>query len=338
MREIALVQCINDDTELEDRVAAGRAIVRVHRGGPVPPEVREKAEALLLYSATAPIGHGPEAFPKCRIVIRTGVGYDTIDLDGWGRLGIPVCNVPDYGTSEVADHALALMLSLLRGTGQYQEMLHADPVQGWRFAAPPVIRRIRGLTFGVAGMGRIGTAAAARARGFGMAIALYDPYLPRGMEIALGARRVDSLAELFATSDVVSLHTPANDETRGMVNAGVLAAARPGLVLVNTARGTLVDLGALHDAMRDGRVAAAGLDVLSSEPADPGHPLVAAFLKREPWLEGRLALTPHAAFYSPEAQVDLRTKGVETALVYLETGELRNCVNAAVLAPRRGTG
>ena len=338
MREIALVQCINDDTALESRVAEGRAVVHVHRGGPVPQEVRERAEAVLLYSATAPIGHEPSAFPKCRIVIRTGVGYDTIDLEGWGRRGVPVCNVPDYGTSEVADHALALMLSLLRGTGQYQGMLSADPVKGWRFAAPPVIRRIRGLTFGVAGMGRIGTAAAARARGFGMDIALFDPYLPRGMEIALGARRVDSLQELFATSDVVSLHTPANDETRGMVNAQVLAAARSGLVLINTARGTLIDLQALHDALRDGRVAAAGLDVLSSEPADPMHPLIAAFLKREPWLEGRLALTPHAAFYSPEAQVDLRTKGVETALVYLETGELRNCVNAAVLAPRWGAG
>ena len=312
--------------------------MRVHRGGDLPQAVRDKAEALLLYSATAPIPHAPDAFPACRIVIRTGVGYDTIDLEAWGRRGVPVCNVPDYGTSEVADHALALMLSLLRGTGQYQEMLRADPVAGWRFGAPPAMRRIRGLTFGVAGMGRIGTAAAARARGFGMEIAVFDPYLPRGMEIALGARRVESLAELFATSDVVSLHTPANDETRGMVNEQVLAQARQGLVLVNTARGTLVDLQALHDAMRAGRVAAAGLDVLSTEPADARHPLIAAFLAREPWLEGRLALTPHAAFYSPEAQVDLRTKGVETALAYLESGDLRNCVNTAVLAPRRGTG
>jgi lactate dehydrogenase-like 2-hydroxyacid dehydrogenase len=338
VRDIVLAHFINDDADLEREVAGSRATLHVHRDGPLPDALCQRAEAVLLYSASASLGRDPTAFPRCRIVVRTGVGYDTLDLEGWGRRGVPVCNVPDYGTSEVADHALALMLALLRGTAQYHEMLRADPVAGWRFAAAPAVRRIRGLTFGVAGMGRIGTAAAARARGFGMSIAFYDPYLPSGMEIALDARRVGSLAELFAVSDVVSLHAPASDETRGMVDAAVLAAARPGLVLVNTARGSLIDLDALHAAMRGGRVAAAGLDVLPVEPADSGHPLVAAWLAREPWLEGRLTLSPHAAFYSPQAQVDLRSKAVETALAFLDHGDLRNCVNASVLARAAGAG
>lgn len=338
MHDIVLVHYANEDEpDLERRVAAGRARLHMHRSGPIPDELRSAADALIVYSAGNTLGWPPEAFPKVRAVVRLGVGYDTIDLAGWGARGVPVSNVPDYGTSEVADHAIALMLSLLRGTTLNNDLIRSDPAGGWRFAASPTIRRIRGLTFGVVGMGRIGTAAAMRARGFGMEIAFYDPYLPSGMEIALGARRVRSLADLFATSDVVSLHAPADERTRGMVDAAVLGAAKPGLVLINTARGSLVDLRALFGAMQAGRVAGAGLDVLPAEPADPAEPLIGAWLRREPWLEGRLTLTPHSAFFSPEAQIDLRTKGLETALATLDGHPPPNCVNAAHL-PARGAG
>ncbi|MHB2166190.1 C-terminal binding protein [Alsobacter sp. R-9] len=340
--DIVLVHLPPDaDDDLERRVAAGRATIHRHVSGPVPDDLRAKADALVVYSAGNTLGHPPEAFPRCRIVVRLGVGYDNIDLAAWGAAGVPVCNVPDYGTSEVADHALALALGLLRGVVHNDRLIRENPAEGWRYAASPTIRRIRGLTFGIVGMGRIGTAAAARARGFGMEIAFYDPYLSSGMEIALAARRVGSLEELFAASDVVSLHAPASDATRGMIDARILAQAKPGLVLVNTARGALVDVAALTDALRQGRIAGAALDVLPQEPPDPASPLLAAWRAREPWIDGRLVLTPHSAFYSPSALDDLRTKGLETALALLERGETRNCVNADQLGaapPQPATG
>lgn len=340
--DIILANFINDDgAALEHRLAAGRAKLHVHFDDPsnpvLPDELCRIADAIILYSAGRPLGREPSEFPRCKVLVREGVGYDTVDLAGWGAAGVPVCNVPDYGTSEVADHALALMLALLRGTATYHDALRSDPRAGWRFNAAPSVRRVRGLTFGVVGMGRIGTAAAMRARGFGMEIAFYDPGLPSGMEIALDARRAGSLRELVETCDVLSLHCPATAATKNMIDAALLRHAKPGLVLINTARGSLVDLDALHDALHAGQIAAAGLDVLPTEPLDASQRLFRAWLEREAWLDGRLTLSPHAAFYSPESLVDLRTKGMETAFAMLERGEAINCVNTEFLK-RRTTG
>ena len=160
----------------------------------------------------------------------------------------------------------------------------------------------------------------------------FDPYLPNGFDLATGYERVESLAKLAATSDVLSIHAPLTEETRGMIDAACLAAAKRGLVLVNTARGPIVDLDALTDALRSGKVAGAALDVLPKEPADAAHPLIRAWRDREPWIDGRLILTPHAAFYSPSALIDLRRKSVEVAVTYLKEGRLTNCVNREFLA------
>lgn len=303
--------------------------------GFLPAELCRGVDAVVNYSPTRNLGVPPSLFERCRIAVRSGVGFDNLDLEGFGRLGVPVCNVPDYGTTEVADHALALMLALTRGTASYDEALRSR-ADGWDFAVAPLIRRHRGATFGVVGLGRIGLAAARRAAGFDMRVLFYDPYLSNGVELSTGYDRVHSLAALFAESDIVSIHAPLNEETRGMIDAAVLAAARPGLVLVNTARGPIVDLDALEAALRSGGVAGAGLDVLPKEPADPGHPLIDAWRRREAWLDGRLVLTPHAAFYSPASMRDLRLKSIEVAVAWLRDGRLTNCVNRAHLvgAPR----
>lgn len=298
---------------------------------PIPPALRAKADAIIHFYANADIDGSPAEYPKVRAVLRAGVGFDNLDLKTWGARGVPVFNVPDYGTSEVADHAIALMLSLTRGTATYNEALRADPQGNWTHARAPVVRRLRGSTFGVVGLGRIGLAAALRARAFGMEIAFYDPYLPSGMEIAVGARRCNTLAELMGSSDVVSVHAPSSEATRGLVDAAALDASKPGLILINTARGVVVDVDALYDAMKSGKVAAAGLDVLPKEPADPGHKLIAAWKARESWIDGRLVLSPHAAFFSPPSLVDLRRFAVLTILDCLATGSLRNCVNQEFL-------
>ena len=333
---VILSHFTHKEPDLEREIAGERAELHVQPvatalDDPVPPGMRRRAEAILHFAANRAVDGAPEDYPKVRAVLRSGVGFDNIDVRGWGARGVPVFNVPDYGTSEVADHAIALMLALVRGTATYHEKLRADPVGSWHHSVAPKVMRLRGKVFGVVGLGRIGLAAATRARAFGMTIAFHDPFLPSGYEIAVDAVRCSALEELMAMSDVVSVHAPALDETRGLIGCAALAAAKPGAVLINTARGAVVDLDALHDAMREDRIAAAGLDVLPREPADPEHPLIAAWTRREPWLDGRLTLSPHAAFYSPTSIRDMRAKGMETILRTLATGDLANCVNRELL-------
>lgn len=276
-----------------------------------------------------------EKLARCRIFVTPKVGFDNIDLAAWGALGIPVCNVPDYGTQEVADHAMALALSLMKGITFHTRELKQDPRGKWRPALNPYGKRLSVSTFGVVGLGRIGTAATLRAKAFGMDCVVYDPYITNGSELALGVRRVHSLTDLFSQCDVVSIHAPLSGETNKLINREVLAASKPGLILINTARGPIVDLDALYEAMKADQVQAAGLDVLPEEPADPEHPLIRAWADNEDWIDHRLLITPHSAFFTPESVYDMRYKGGEVALTYLSEGRLQNCVNEAYLERRR---
>ena len=272
-----------------------------------------------------------ERLRNCRILVTPKVGFDNLDLSAWGQLGIPVCNVPDYGTQEVADHALALMLDLMKGITFHTRELKSDPKGNWRPALNPFGRRLSSCTFGIVGLGRIGAAAALRAKAFGMRVIFFDPYAENGRDLSLGVTRVHSLAELFSQSDVVSLHAPLTDETHHLINAEVLSHAKKGLILVNTARGPIIDLDALGDALRRELLAAAGLDVLPQEPADPEHPLIKAWAAGEDWIDHRLLMTPHSAFFTPESVHDMRFKGGEVAVTYLTEGRLQNCVNEQFL-------
>jgi phosphoglycerate dehydrogenase-like enzyme len=279
------------------------------------------------------------ALDRTRIVVQAGVGFNHIDLEACGRRGIPVCNTPDYGTMEVADHAIALTLTMLRGvTAYHMRLLTRD--DAWATLTLPLapVRRLRGLTFGIVGLGRIGTAAALRARAFEMRPVFYDPYLPPGAELALGVGRANSLHDLMAMSDVVSIHCPLTPETAGFIDDAALAAAKPGLLLINTARGPIVDLDAVERALREDRLVGAGLDVLPVEPLDRSHPLLAAWSRQEKWLEGRLTVTPHAAFFTPESLRDMRRLSAQAILDYLRDGKLRSCVNLAHLDMRRLAG
>jgi phosphoglycerate dehydrogenase-like enzyme len=263
-----------------------------------------------------------------------GVGYDDVDLERFGRLGIAVCNTPDYGTREVADHAIALMMTLAKSIAYHDSELRADLRANWRPAHNPFGHRLSVCTFGVVGMGRIGTAAARRAKAFDMDVVFYDPYQPNGYELAIGVRRADSLAELMRQCDFVSIHTPLSAETRNMMGADAFAAAKRGMILINTARGPVVDIDALYDAMKDGIVLAAGLDVLPEEPANPQSRLIAAWQRNEDWIRHRLVLTPHSAFYTPESMRDNRAFSARTAARFLRDGRLENCVNRQFLVAR----
>jgi len=265
-------------------------------------------------------------FPRLRAIVRMGVGYDRIDRAAAAARGILVCNVPDYGTMEVADHAIALAVTLRRGVLLYHETQRHDPPAPWEPIASPLIRRLGAQTFGIVGLGRIGTAAALRAKGLGFAVAFFDPYLPNGTELALGVARARTLEKLLAQADVLSVHAPLTRETRGLIGARELARLPAGAVLVNTARGPIVDLDAVEAALRSGQLAGAGLDVVPQEPPVDVPPLLRAYRAREPWLDGRLVITPHAAFHSPEAWDDIRRKSAETMAAALLSSRPQNVI------------
>lgn len=315
--------------DIERRTAGDDVEIEVHRIGALEPVSRESWAACDAVIMTRMVFGETELrkAPRCRIVVRMGVGYDTVDLEACGRRGVAVCNVPDYGTTDVADHAIAMMLTLSRGTACYNDTLRADPAGGWRYDAPPTVRRLRGGTFGVIGLGAIGTAAALRARAFGMTVRFYDPYIAAGRDLALGFERDLTLDALLAASDVVTIHAPLTDETRNMIDAHAVAQMRPGTLLINAARGPIVDTSAVLEGLKSGAIAGVGLDVLPKEPPDLGDPLIAAWRADETWIRGRVILSPHAAFYCAASFEDQRRKSIETALHYLRDGVLRNCVN-----------
>ncbi|MBK1842229.1 C-terminal binding protein [Azospirillum sp. YIM B02556] len=293
----------------------------------IPDEAWRSCDAILVWHRMRITPEVVAKLDKCRLIVRVGVGFDNVDGAACRSRGIPVCNVPNYGTSEVADHALAMLLHLVRGLGSYEKRLRADLAAGFLAENVPVVRRIRGATFGAVGMGRIGTAIMRRAAAFDMTVIYVDPYLPEGHELGLGIERVKTLPELLSRSDVVSLHVPLSERTRNIIGKPELALMKPGGILLNIARGGLVDVDAVHDALKSGHLAAAGLDVLPKEPPMPPPPLIAAWQAEEAWLAGRLVLTPHAAFYSEAGYRDMRVFSAEILLDFLFEGRLRNNVN-----------
>jgi C-terminal binding protein len=254
-----------------------------------------------------------ERFPKLRFVCRMGVGYDGIDRVACAKRQVVVLNVPDYGTTEVADHAMALALTLRRGVLLHLEAQRADPPAVWRYVNDPLLVRSGVQTFGIVGMGRIATAVALRAKAFNFRVMFYDPYLPNGTELGLGILRAKTLEELLRQTDTLSVHTPLTAETRGMLGLKQLSMLPKGAVLVNTARGPIVDIDAVATLLKSGHLAGAGLDVVPVEPpVEPVPELLRAYRAREPWTIGRLVITPHSAFYTPQAWDDIRSKGAET--------------------------
>ncbi|MBV9537728.1 MAG: C-terminal binding protein [Acidisphaera sp.] len=265
-------------------------------------------------------------FGRLRAIVRMGVGYDRIDRAAAAARGITVCNVPDYGTMEVADHALALTLALRRGVALHHDMQRRDTPAPWTSIPHPTVRRLGVQGFGIVGLGRIGTAAALRAKAFGFRVVFYDPFLPNGADLALGIERARTLEELLPQADVLTLHAPLTRLTRNLIGARELALLPRDAVVINVARGPILDLDALADALRENRIAGAGLDVLPDEPPTPAPALLDAYRAREPWLEGRLVVTPHAAFYSPEAWQDIRRKSAETMAAALLTNRPQNVI------------
>lgn len=265
--------------------------------------------------------------PRLKYALRMGVGYDRIDRAACAARGVIVANLPDYGTMEVAEFAVLMALALRRGLILYHDTQRGPTPAGWGVIQSPLHRRQEVQTFGILGLGRIGTASALRARAFGYRIVFFDPHLPNGADRALGITRARTLDELLAQSDVLSIHTPLTRSTRGLVGERELRLLPRNAVVVNTARGPILDLDALERCLRDNHLAGAGLDVIPEEPpVEPIPPLLRAYRNAEPWLAGRLIVTPHIAFHSPEAWDDIRRKSAETMRDLLATGTSHNII------------
>jgi D-3-phosphoglycerate dehydrogenase len=233
--------------------------------------------------------------------------------------GVPVVNVPDYGTDEVANHAVALLLNLARKIARLDRQTRGG---AWDIFRIGPVTRLAGQTVGIVGCGRIGSAVARKLSGFDVRLLACDPYVetfPPGVQPVAFER-------LLAESDYVTVHCPLTEETRHAFDAESLAWMRPTAILINTARGGIVDTAALIDALQEGYLAGAGLDVLEQEPIDPASPL----LRME-----QVIVTPHAAWYSEEGRSDLKRRAAEEAVRVLRGERPRHCVNAEALGRTR---
>jgi D-3-phosphoglycerate dehydrogenase / 2-oxoglutarate reductase len=258
--------------------------------------------------------------PKCRVISRFGIGVDNVDIEAATGAGIVVTKVPDYCIDEVSDHAMALLLALVRKIPSSSARTHGGR---WEMKAVVPIHRLRGSVLGLAGFGRIPQLVAPKAQAFGMKVVAYDPFVPDEAFARAGVDRVD-LAALLATSDYISVHTPLTPETRHLFNRETFGQMKPGAYLVNTARGPIIDEAALAAALESGRLAGAALDVMAQEPPPPSP------------LFGRdnVIVTPHTSFYSEESLIELQVKAAQEVAAVLNGQSPRNPVNPEVLAQR----
>jgi D-3-phosphoglycerate dehydrogenase / 2-oxoglutarate reductase len=242
-----------------------------------------------------------ETLDRCRIICRVGTGIDAIDIPAATRKGIWVTNVPDYSIDEVSAHAIALVMAQARHLFPHRQFGSAG---SWRYQIETPIRRLSNQTLGVIGLGRIGKASARKGRGLGMRVIAYDPYIPDSDFASVDAEKVD-FETLMRDSDFITLHVPLTDETRHMIDAKALAMMKPTAFLVNTARGEVVDVPALVQAVKKGTLAGAGIDVLPEEPPADDDPILH---------EERIIVTPHIGWASAEAGVDVRVRGSEDVI------------------------
>ncbi|MFD6142490.1 C-terminal binding protein [Promicromonospora sp. NPDC060271] len=320
---IAVTEC-DHDAFLEEESVARESGVELRIG-----QSRTRAELIdacrdadgVLVQYAHVDGEVMDALPRLRAIGRYGVGVDSIDIDAATARGIAVCNVPDYGTEAVSDHAIGLTLAVARGIPRTDRGLREGRVD---LPAVRPLFQTRGRTFGVVGLGRIGAATARKAAGLGYAVIGHDSLVEPGTDHH-GVPAV-TLDELCARADVVSLHVPLTPQTRGLIGAEQFALMRDTTIVVNTARGGVVDVPALVDALEAGRLGGAGIDTHEDEPLPVDHPLTRF---------DNVVLTPHLAWYTEESYGELKRRTIENVVEVLAGRNPRNIVNPRALGVGR---
>jgi D-3-phosphoglycerate dehydrogenase len=283
-------------------------------------DVARQADAVMVTYAKL-TGDMIRGFERCRSIGRFGIGVDNIDIEAATQAGIVVTYVPDYCVDEVSDHAMALLLALARKVTFGNRLVQAGR---WEMPAVVPIHRLRGRTLGLVGFGKIPQLLVPKAQAFGLKVIAFDPFVADQAVAGLGVELV-GLDELLARADFISVHAPLTPETHHMFDGNAFARMKPEALLINTARGPLVDIQALAAALDAGHLAGAALDVLPEEPP----PADLAVIDRD-----NVILTPHTAFYSEEALLDLQTKAAEDVARVLSGERPIYPVNPEVLDSR----
>lgn len=320
MPKIVVVDNDFEDSKFEEDMARAAGVdIEVFHERDADAVIRNAADAdgIVTSYANLPRRVFCALAPRLKVVSRTGVGYDSIDLPAATEHGVAVCTAPGYGTEVVSDHAIALALCVLRRMNE----IDADMRRGtWDYARRRPLGQVRGRTFGVVGMGEIGRATARKAAGLGFRVVCSSRSLVPGRRTPEG---YDTLAldELLRTCDVVSFHTALTPETHHLLSAERIAAMKPDAVVVNTARGAVVDTVALARALSEGRLWGAGLDVFEGEPLDFSHPIMSA---------PHTVLTSHAAYWSEESGRELRERTMQSAIDVVCGRRPADCLNPEV--------
>jgi D-3-phosphoglycerate dehydrogenase len=318
MLKVAVTDYTFDTLDIEKSILEplGCQIVEQKSGKDVPKLMALVKDADCVITQFAPVNAEViGAMQKCRIIVRYGIGVDNVDLAAAAARKIPVCNVPDFCTDEVADHALAMILEMTRRISENGAKVRAG---GWGLAVPlEAMRTLRDMTVGVVAFGRIGREVALRLKPFRCRILVADPLVSAPRINEEGFTSV-SLDELLAQSDLITLHCPSTEKTRYMINAQSIAKMKHGTLLVNVSRGTLVKADDLIAALQRGAIAAAAMDVTDPEPISPDSPLV-----KMP----NVIINSHIASASVAAVKKLRTDAANTIAIAVRGGKLPNIVN-----------
>jgi|TARA_R110002020_G_scaffold173286_1_gene364095 phosphoglycerate dehydrogenase-like enzyme len=277
-----------------------------------------EADVILLWHNTHMSSTVINKLQDCKAIIRNGTGYDTVDWLAAASRDIPVCNVPDYGTEEVADHSIALSLALCR---QIIPIDKECKKLGWEIPNKEKIRRLSCMNFGVVGLGRIGTSVALKAKALGFKTWFYDPYLSNGVNKSLNINREKDFTEFLKSMDIISVNCPLTEETRYMFTSKEFKLMKNTSFIVNTARGPIIKKIDLFKALKGNKLAGAALDVIEDEP----------LRTKEEAETPNLIATCHSGFFSQEASYEMRHSAATIAKAAIQNKELENCINEKCL-------
>ncbi len=293
------------DTLSLEQQHAGESIELTYVSGvsQIKSEQLENADAVIVYFGNELKSHHIEKLNKCKGIVAATAGFNNIDIEAAKARGIPVCNIPDYGYEDVADHAMALMLGCIRKLPTAQLNIKNNL---WHWHTVKGSIRLKGKKLGIIGLGRIGSAVATRAHAFGLEISFYDPYLQQSPNPEFV--KINTFDDFLRDLDIISINCPLTQETTHLMNQETLKFLKPNSIIVNTARGAIIDQSALIQALHNKEIGGAGLDVLETEPYIP-----AELLSMD-----NVILTPHSAFYTQESLELMRTLAITSAMNFLQ--------------------
>jgi len=316
--KVVLTDNIFPDLIMEREILAkvDAELVEVTESANVGPEC-EDADAVINTYEQVP-AEMIEKMQKCQIIIRNGIGVNTIDVDACNKKGIMVANVPTYCLDEVATHAITLMLASARKVTLLNDSVKSGV---WDVKKATPVYSLQNKTLGLVGFGKIPRLVKEKSVPFGMNVIIYDPYVTAEQAAEAGVRKVE-IDELIKESDFISIHCPLTPETRGMFDKAAFKNMKKTAYIINTARGPVINEPDLIEALQNGEIAGAGLDVLMSDKVDKSNPLLAM---------ENVIITPHAAWYSEESIVTRRRQTVESVVSVLEGGEPLSLLNRKAL-------